>query len=161
MKALERILEGVSPEPFSGCWIWTKSVDRKGYANSSDSSFATRKAHILLYMHLVGPIAEGLQLDHLCRVRCCVNPAHLEPVTLAENVRRGKAGIHQKSKTHCKNGHEFTPENTRLDAFGWRICLGCKRDDLGRQIYNPTTQRTHYVRRGSAQGPMEEAQVPL
>lgn len=82
-------------------------------------------AHRMAYEELVGPIADGLQIDHLCRVRCCVNPAHLEPVTQAENIRRGVSPTAaNRRKTHCKHGHEFTTENTRLVPEG-RICRRC------------------------------------
>ncbi len=103
-----------------GCWIWRGAVNRAGYgAFSVDGT--TRRAHRVSYELRVGPIPEGLHLDHLCRVRACVNPAHLEPVTHAENVRRGaRAG-----QTHCKRGHEFTPENTRVDKSGGRCCIAC------------------------------------
>lgn len=73
-----------------GCWIWQGNVNRDGYGRFSHQG---RKllAHRAAYMSLVGQVPEGLQLDHLCRVRNCVNPAHLEPVTAGENVRRGVA----------------------------------------------------------------------
>lgn len=74
-----------------------------------------------------GPIPAGLTLDHLCRVRACVNPAHLEPVTLAENKRRGESPAARKARqTHCMRGHEFTPENTirRKDRRGRGILTG-------------------------------------
>ncbi len=72
------------------CWLWTMSLDGRGYGQMWDREKRTRvTAHRFLYEHIVGPVPEGLDLDHLCRVRHCVNPAHLEPVTRAENVRRG------------------------------------------------------------------------
>lgn len=79
---------------------------------------------------MVGPIPEGLSLDHLCRHPWCVNPAHLDPVEHAENVRRGASGIKAMARaalqTHCKHGHEFTPENTRISAQGSRVCRACQ-----------------------------------
>lgn len=68
-----------------GCWLWTGSQDGKGYGKTGRG-----RIHRIVYEELVGPIPDGLQLDHLCRVRNCVNPAHLEPVTGRENVRRGR-----------------------------------------------------------------------
>lgn len=82
-----------------------------------------------MYEAFVGPIPDGLQIDHLCRVRHCVNPAHLEPVTIAENVRRGAA-----AQTHCKYGHEYTPENTVIH-HGGRECRTCNRIRSRRRYY--------------------------
>ena len=103
----------------SGHWIWTASTLPNGYGQMDK-----KYAHRLSYEFYVGPIPEGLVIDHLCRVRNCVNPRHLQPVTqqinmdrgsarqavIASNVKRGKA------RTHCLHGHEFTPENTRHET---------------------------------------------
>lgn len=114
----------------NGCLIWTAWSNNKGYGTFSRGG-KTRYAHRVAYEMLVGPIPEGLELDHLCRVPLCVRPDHLEPVTHAENVRRGNAGkatgALMKAKTHCKHGHEFTPENTLLASTGARACRACRR----------------------------------
>jgi hypothetical protein len=87
--------------------------------------------HVAVYELLVGAVPEGLQLDHLCRVRHCCNPRHLEPVTGKENVRRGIVSAYQRSiplwMTHCRRGHEFTPENTYVPPSGQRVCRSCLR----------------------------------
>lgn len=88
------------------CWLWRGHLTRGGYGQ-----FESRVAHRAAYELFVGPIPDGLQLDHLCRVRNCVNPTHLEPVTAQENTLRSR-----RIKTACKNGHEFSEENTRLVA---------------------------------------------
>lgn len=122
----DRLLCKIAVDP-SGCWLWTASVDLHGYGRINAHG-RTRVAHRTLYEELRGPVPEGLTLDHLCRVRRCVNPDHLEPVTHAENVRRGEAGAHNKRKTHCKHGHEFTTETTRIRLVdGGRECLVCEK----------------------------------
>lgn len=85
---IPRILRHVMPEPNSGCWLWTGCVSHQGYALLVVGG-KKRRVHRLLYEGVVGPIPDGLVLDHKCRVRGCVNPDHLEPVTSAENTRRG------------------------------------------------------------------------
>jgi hypothetical protein len=108
------------------CWQWTDSLATNGYGAFRTPSGSVR-AHRWAYEHLVGPIPDGLQLDHLCRNRGCVNPDHLEPVTLGENVRRGAAGAHLRARTHCPQGHEYTPENTYVRAGNRRRCRECDR----------------------------------
>jgi hypothetical protein len=110
-----------------GCWLWQSWIGTHGYGHYW-LDHHVRQAHRVAYELAVGPIPEGLQIDHLCRVRHCVRPDHLEAVTRLENVRRGKSGEWQRSKTHCPQGHEFTPENTRLTREGWRQCKPCLRE---------------------------------
>ncbi|MEU6204615.1 HNH endonuclease signature motif containing protein [Micromonospora musae] len=91
----------------------------------------TINAHRAAYYLFVGEVAEGLELDHLCRQRRCVNPNHLEPVTGRENVLRG-VGLTAKNatKTHCPRGHELAPGNLVPSQLkrGYRSCLRCSRD---------------------------------
>lgn len=142
MELAQRLLSHVEPEPLTGCWLWSASVDRCGYGrigvgSRKDGSRTNGLAHVVAFELFSGPVPEGKQLDHLCRVRCCVNPAHLEPVTWQENLRRG---ISQKELgarvTHCPQGHEYTPENTRLCRKGGgrytRGCRICGRDACNR-----------------------------
>lgn len=110
------------------CWLWTGYRDRGGYGQFSVDG-KQRKPHRVAYEWTVGPIPEGLQLDHLCRVRHCVRPDHLEPVTCAENLRRGHGfvGINSR-KTHCKRGHPLTPDNLVPRKDGNRACRICWRE---------------------------------
>lgn len=78
---------------------------------------------------MIAEIPNGLELDHLCRNRACVNPYHLDPVSHAENMRRGVAGLKQREKTHCPVGHEYTAENTYIHPQnGSRNCKACQRE---------------------------------
>ncbi len=111
------------------CWLWMASLTEKGYGQFAIDG-KMRRAHSVAYELLIGPIPEGLELDHTCRNRACVNSQHLEPVTTRVNILRGVgvAGINAR-KTHCKRGHEFTLENTFIHnketphaGRGCRIC---------------------------------------
>lgn len=127
----ERIWNRIAPCPMSGCWLWTGSTHTKGYGYTSLRGRA--RAHRLTYEVLVAPIPHGLVLDHKCRVRCCVNPAHLEPVTHRVNLMRGETlAAANANKSVCVNGHEFTPENTFIHHHGpnrapTRGCIECRR----------------------------------
>lgn len=104
-----------------GCWEWTGPKHHNGYGACS-KTMGTNRAHRAAYMILVGPIPEGLVIDHLCLVKHCVNPEHMEPVDDRENLRRAFALI-----THCPHGHEYTPDNTYIQpATGTRQCRVCR-----------------------------------
>ncbi len=110
----------------NGCWLWFGATS-DGYGQGHFKG-KTRQAHRVSYELANGPIPEGMQLDHLCRIRCCINPAHLEPVTCKENVHRGNgyAGINSR-KTHCKNGHPLSGENLCVTLNGQRNCRICRK----------------------------------
>jgi hypothetical protein len=150
---LERLMEKVSPEPNSGCWLWTGCANRFGYGRFRIDGHM-RVAHRVVYEAHKGSVPDGLVLDHLCRVRCCVNPDHLEPVTKIENDRRGISGAvcaaRYRAMTHCSNGHEFTPRNTRLFVDGEGItCRACRACAVERTM----RYRLRYGRQGTASNP--------
>ena len=137
MAAEERFWSKVDKDQIgTGCWVWKAFKDRHGYGKFWDGtrlpSGNPRKvlAHRFAYELLVGPIPDGLQIDHLCRNRSCVNPAHMEPVTSGENVRRGNSprlsGERMRAKAHCPQGHKYTQENTYVWR-GVRHCRECRR----------------------------------
>lgn len=110
------------------CWPWTGALDQNGYGAFWDGR-SMRKAHRVIYETLVGPVPDGLQLDHLCRNRACTNTAHLEPVTARENSMRGETiAAANAAKTHCPVGHEYTPDNTMRSKLGKRQCRRCHRE---------------------------------
>jgi hypothetical protein len=108
------------------CWIWAGGLTTAGYGRASVPGKGRQAAHRIAYELLVGPIPEGLTLDHLCRNRACVNPDHLEPVGMTENMRRGAArGMAlYRPPTHCRRGHPFEGGNTYISASG-RSCRTC------------------------------------
>jgi hypothetical protein len=124
---LRRLLDKVAIDE-NGCWRWTGFISHKGYGRFRFASNVGH-AHRFAYVALVGPIGDGLEIDHRCRVRDCVNPEHLEAVTHAENLkRRHPNGL----QTHCREGHEFTPDNTYQRPNGTRLCRICRRAEKAR-----------------------------
>lgn len=111
----------------TGCWLWTAGLNGQGYGHFSLDG-RMQRAHRVAYELLVGPVPEGLELDHLCRVRRCVNPAHLEAVTHRENTLRGDTVPASRAKlTHCKRGHPLEPPHLRRTSNGSRRCWTCEK----------------------------------
>jgi hypothetical protein len=105
------------------CWVWRGKRHPRGYGTYSWARGKEQLAHRYAWEALVGTIPSGRTLDHLCKNRLCVNPDHLEPVTVGENTRRGW----RNNKTHCKQGHLLDDANTYVYGPGYRRCRTCNR----------------------------------
>lgn len=119
-----------------GCWLWTGYIDRDGYGRARVTHLGEELAHRVVYAFVNGPVPDGLTLDHACRVRRCVNPAHLEPVTRGVNTLRGigPTAVHARA-THCISGHLFDERNTariRTRCGTGRRCRACGRESTRR-----------------------------
>lgn len=124
MTIAARILDGVMFEPNSGCWLWERHIKNNGYGTitiKDGGRWLTKHAHRVSFQAFVGPVPDGLDLDHKCRVRSCVNPDHLEPVTRSVNLSRSPIMNRQLGKAHCPAGHLYSG----LDNRGARICHKC------------------------------------
>lgn len=145
---IERILGNVVMITETGCWIWMGWL-RNGYGRlqvkSKGHPTKQLNAHVVSYEHFKGPVPAGLELDHLCRVRCCANPHHLEAVTHIVNVRRGRAGAHLRSRTHCPKGHAYDAGNTSIKPTGARRCKACQKslDERKRRAHGIFVRATH------------------
>lgn len=150
----DRITTRIAPQE-DGCWIWKGRINYAGYGQTYWEGRAWY-IHRAVWVDVNGPVPDGLDLDHLCRVRSCCNPAHLEPVTRAENVRRGKLHLVNGSKTACPQGHPYDEANTRYNKDGSRACRLCEGARALRYYYKkqrdknpgwmpaiPVGQRTH------------------
>lgn len=107
-----------------GCWLWTGSKC-KGHGKVWFAG-KLHGVHRLVYEYVKGPVREGLELDHTCKMRACWNPAHVEPVTHKVNLERGTSA--NREKKHCPRGHAYDNSNTRVNARGSRCCITCARD---------------------------------
>lgn len=110
----------------AGCWIWQGRIDRHGYGRTNFGG-GGRLAHRISYRAFRGEIPAGLELDHLCRNTKCCNPAHLEPVTGAENRRRQKHVSGSSEHEMCRRGHPLSGSNVASNGKGKRTCRECRR----------------------------------
>jgi HNH endonuclease len=129
MKTTEDILELIEPVTESGCWIWHGPTSEKGYAKTYYRKRDWR-VHRLMYELFIGQIPNAVVCDHRCRVRCCVNPYHIDLVSDEENILRGFGfAARNKRKTHCKYGHTLADENIYVPPGrpSRRLCVECKK----------------------------------
>lgn len=152
---LERFISKIDRDGPGGCWVWKAFINSAGYGQFKVGGQGTPpwRAHRLSYFLTYGPIQDGLYLHHACNRRECVNPAHLVPVTPREhavNINVGSGSYIAARKAHCKNGHEFTPENTRYTNLGKRVCIQCNRAWHNKKHHdfraaNPLPEKTHCI----------------
>jgi hypothetical protein len=131
---LTRLLARIAEDPETHCWIPSYAPASTGYipitVTEATNKYRQKLAHRFMYESLVGPIPDGMTLDHLCRRPACCNPTHLEVVTMKENLLRGEGvGALNARKTKCCRGHPFDEVNTRVSASGARVCRACARLD--------------------------------
>lgn len=128
----QRFWEKVSKA--EGCWLWTGGLDTCGYGSfyigiNSDGKHHEIGAHRQAYIWIKGEIPDGFTIDHLCRNRACVNPDHLEAISLRDNILRGNGRAAQQARrTHCPAGHRYDLFNTYVSPSGKRRCRVCKRE---------------------------------
>lgn len=134
-QARQRFAEKVSIGAPDECWLWRAGLGTNGYGRFRLGKH--KQAHRVSFEWARHRIPDGLQLDHLCRVRNCVNPNHLEPVTSRENTLRGETlAAECASKTHCPQGHPYDDQNTLQESGGrYRRCRSCARErDRARRL---------------------------
>ena len=127
------------------CWVWTAGCVSNGYGQFGTNKHPGKLAHRIAYETIIGPVPKGLELDHLCRNTKCCNPQHLEAVTHAENIARGRLketafyGNGNLAKTHCPKNHPYDLFNTYFDKRGYRYCRACGRERTRDHYLQKTT----------------------
>lgn len=133
----KHLLDSTRVNPKTGCWEWQRYRDANGYGKVG-RDYKVYLAHRVSYEIFIGKIPKRLDLDHLCRNTCCINPAHLEAVTRSVNLKRGVGGAiaraRQRAKKHCPQGHPYKGYNLILYNGDWRACRACL-NERGRRWY--------------------------
>ncbi len=124
------LMDYVYEDELTNCWVWIGAVAQNGYSKVT-VNYRTTSAHRFIYEQLVGIIPEGLQIDHKCRNKLCVNPEHLEAVTCKVNMERRSVLI-----TECKYGHPLSGDNLYICPQGKRGCKTCRREAVRRSARN-------------------------
>lgn len=119
----ERLMFFMVVDHVTGCWNWTANKNQKGYGRVAIDG-RLHSAHRVSFEIFNGPLIDGLEVDHVCENRGCINPAHLQQITHASNVRKGNRWNIERP-THCPRGHPFTAPNLGHDHRGWRYCKAC------------------------------------
>jgi hypothetical protein len=138
---LDRHFQKVMPEPNSGCWFWMGTINWGGYGTIRVSDGRNRVVHRVAYETDIGPVPDGLVLDHLCRVRCCCNPQHLEAVTHLENVRRGLRCSANRGNGLCAQGHDY--EANKIFRRGAWCCRECRLADKRKWARSEAGRKSH------------------
>ena len=135
-----RLLNKISPEPNSGCWLWLGAVTENGYGSIRFKKKIT-PAHRVSYTLFKGEIPAGFELDHLCRVRCCINPDHLEPVLHKVNVHRGKsAKLTENDVRFIRRAYSRGQSQTKL-ANRFRVVPSAISSIIRRKNWSDPTQQ--------------------
>jgi len=144
IKAVERFWDKV--DMTYSCWLWRAHKDAWGYGTFWYDN-RTIKAHRYSYELFYGKIPDTLSVDHLCRNPACVNPAHLDLTPIRDNILRGNGwGAKNARKTHCSQGHEFSPKNTYYRKNGSRICKTCDLDGYDKWLSKNREKKLQYNR---------------
>ena len=128
------------------CWVYAGRLNDDGYAiypHRVNGSVFNERLHRVTFEKYIGKIPNGLVIDHLCRVRCCINPIHLEPVTSRENIIRGHSSRNEKLRNCCFQGHEYTSQNTTIrkrlkpsgNTINERVCRKCANIRVAKKYY--------------------------
>lgn len=149
LRLIDRLAGKIEVDESSGCWMWQGALHHGravgGHYGSIGFQGSSLLAHRAVWLATVGPIPDGLHLDHLCRTPPCVNPDHLEPVTPAENFRRGEHKSVMFGRGVCHRGHDLDDQGVRVRPDGTRECNACCRLREGYKGNVPNVDKTHCV----------------